>query len=103
MRCAVGSDRDDDRDRLGRVAGVDHRRIYDMRHTFATWSLAAGVSIFTLARRMGTSVKMIDDTYGHLAHDADSHDREALEAFDAGEKPTNGHVVGTQDAIPEEA
>lgn len=86
-----------------KAAGVDHRRIYDMRHTFATWSLAAGVSIFTLARRMGTSVKMIDDTYGHLAHDADSHDREALEAFDAGEKPTNGHVVGTEDAIPEEA
>jgi integrase len=37
-----------------RAAGVEHRRIYDMRHTFATWSLAAGVGIFTLARRMGT-------------------------------------------------
>ena len=42
------------------AAGVEHRRIYDMRHTFATWSLAAGMSIFTLARRMGTSVQMID-------------------------------------------
>jgi hypothetical protein len=31
-----------------------------MRHKFATWSLAAGMSIFTLARRMGTSVQMID-------------------------------------------
>jgi hypothetical protein len=28
--------------------------------------LAAGVDIFTLARRMGTSVKTIDRTYGHL-------------------------------------
>ena len=49
------------------TAGVEHRRIYDMRHTFATWSLAAGMSIFTLARRMGTSVQMTDATYGHLA------------------------------------
>jgi integrase len=51
-----------------KAAGIAHRRIYDMRHTFATWSLAAGMSIFTLARRMGTSVQMIDVTYGHFAH-----------------------------------
>jgi hypothetical protein len=29
-----------------------HRRIYDLRHTYATWSRAAG-DIYTLARRMG--------------------------------------------------
>jgi integrase len=44
-----------------KAAGIEHRRIYDMRHTFATWSLAAGTSIFTLARRVGTSVQMIDE------------------------------------------
>ena len=75
-----------------RAAGLPHRRIYDMRHTFATWSLAAGMSIFTLARRMGTSVQVIDATYGHLARDADDHDRELLDAYDA----ARGHVVGTQ-------
>ncbi|MCL2419622.1 MAG: site-specific integrase [Conexibacteraceae bacterium] len=80
------------------AAGVEHRRIYDMRHTFATWSLASGVSIFTLARRMGTSVKMIDRTYGHLAHDADDHDREAMEEFDRAALGSNGHVAGTLDA-----
>ena len=53
------------------AAGVKHRRIYDLRHTYATWSLAAGIDIFTLARRMGTSVKMIDRTHGHLAHDSE--------------------------------
>ena len=74
-----------------RAAGLDHRRIYDMRHTFATWSLAAGMSIFTLARRMGTSVQVIDATYGHLARDADGHDRELLDAYDG----VIGHVVGT--------
>ena len=77
-----------------KAAGLEHRRIYDMRHTFATWSLAAGMSIFTLARRMGTSVQVIDATYGHLARDADEHDRELLDAYDAG----SGHVVGTNSA-----
>jgi integrase len=32
-----------------RAAGIDpERRIYDLRHTYATFSLAAGVSLFTL-------------------------------------------------------
>ena len=65
------------------AAGVAHRRIYDLRHTYATWSLAAGVDIFTLSRRMGTSVAMIDRTYGHLAAGADEYERELLDAYDA--------------------
>ena len=36
--------------------GKSAKRIYDLRHTYATMSLAAGVSLFSLARRMGTSV-----------------------------------------------
>ena len=76
------------------AAGLPHRRIYDMRHTFATWSLAAGMSIFTLARRMGTSVQMIDATYGHLAQDAEDQDRALLDAYD-NQNGAAGHVVGT--------
>jgi len=67
------------------AAGVQHRRIYDLRHTYATWSLAAGVDIYTLARRMGTSLQMINRTYGHLAPGADDYERQLLDAFDAGE------------------
>jgi integrase len=81
-----------------KAAGIEHRRIYDMRHTFATWSLAAGMSIFTLARRMGTSVQMIDSTYGHLAQDAEDQDRGLLDAYDAANEPGCGHVVGTEAA-----
>jgi integrase len=66
-------------------AGIDERRIYDLRHTYATFSLAAGVSLFTLSRRMGTSVEMIDRTYGHLAPDAEEYERGLLDAFDASE------------------
>jgi integrase len=76
------------------AAGLPHRRIYDMRHTFATWSLAAGMSIFTLSRRMGTSVQMIDRTYGHLANDAEDQDRELLDAYDS-DNGGRGHDAGT--------
>jgi integrase len=65
-----------------RAAGIDARRIYDLRHTYATFSLAAGVSLFTLSRRMGTSVEMIDRTYGHLAPDVEEYERGLLDAFD---------------------
>jgi hypothetical protein len=43
-------------------------------------ALAAGVSIFELARLMGTSVAMIDRTYGHLARDSESAIRARLDA-----------------------
>jgi hypothetical protein len=33
-----------------------------MRHTYASFALDAGVTIFELARLMGTSVKVIDET-----------------------------------------
>ena len=60
-------------------AGIPPRRIYDMRHSFATWALDAGLSIFELARYMGTSVEMIDRTYGHLAQGAEEAARSKLD------------------------
>ena len=41
--------------------------------------LAAGVSIFELARVMGTSVRMVDRTYGHLARDSEDRIRGLLD------------------------
>lgn len=52
---------------------------YAMRHTYASFALDAGVSIFELARLMGTSVKVIDSTYGHLVRDSFERVRIALE------------------------
>jgi hypothetical protein len=48
--------------------------------------LVDGIDVFTLARRMGTSVKMIDRAYGHLVAGADAYERELLDAFDASPK-----------------
>jgi integrase len=41
-------------------------RIYDLRSTFASRALAAGIAPFELARIMGTSVRMIELHYGAL-------------------------------------
>jgi integrase len=80
------------------AAGIEHRRIYDLRHTYASWSLAASVDIFTLARRMGTSVKIIDRTYGHLVAGADAYERDLLDAFDEGRSGPLGRYLDAEEA-----
>jgi integrase len=64
-----------------RAAGLEHRSPYAMRHTFASFSIAAGVSLFELSRLMGTSPAMIDGTYGHMLPDALDRARSALDDF----------------------
>ena len=58
-------------------------RIYDLRSTFASNALAAGVSVFQLARVMGTSVRMIERHYGALLDGAAGDIASRLDAFDA--------------------
>ncbi len=57
------------------------RRVYDLRHTFATFALRAGISTFDLSRYMGASLTMIDRHYGHLARDGRDHAIHLLDAF----------------------
>jgi hypothetical protein len=58
-------------------------RIYDLRSTFASNALAAGVSVFELARIMGTSVTMIERVYGTLIEGAGADIARRLGAFEA--------------------
>jgi hypothetical protein len=46
---------------------------------------------------MGTSLGMIDRTYGHLAPDADEYELGLLEAFDARVSRADGHSLDTAD------
>ncbi len=56
-----------------RAAGIAHRRVYDTRHTFATWAIRDGVPTLTLAKLMGTSAQQLEDTYVRwLKADADN-------------------------------
>jgi integrase len=68
------------------AAGIDPlRQPYDLRHTYATFALRAGVSIFDLSRFMGASLAMIDRHYGHLARDGREHAVALLDALAAEE------------------
>lgn len=69
-----------------RTAGIEpRRRVYDLRHTFATFALRAGISTFDLSRHMGTSLAMIDRHYGHLARDGREHAIRLLDTHRAAE------------------
>jgi integrase len=69
------------------AAGIDPiRRPYDLRHTYATFALRAGVSIFDLSRFMGASLAMIDRHYGHLARDGREHAVALLDALAADDR-----------------
>jgi integrase len=71
------------------------RRVYDLRHTFATFALRAGISTFDLSRYMGTSLAMIDRHYGHLARDGREHAIRLLDAY-RGAEALNVHAVDAQ-------
>jgi integrase len=58
-------------------------RIYDLRSTFASNALAAGVTVFELARVMGTSVRMIERHYGTLIDGAHAGITSRLDALEA--------------------
>ena len=63
-------------------AGVEPvRGLYDLRHTYATFALRAGVPVFAVSRFMGTSIAMIDRHYGHLATDSRDHAVALLDAL----------------------
>jgi integrase len=70
------------------AAGIEPlRRIYDLRHTFATFALRAGISTFDLSRYMGASLTMIDRHYGHLARDGREHAIHLLDELSAEQRP----------------
>ncbi len=74
------------------AAGVARpARLYDLRSTFASDALAAGVTVFELARIMGTSVGMIERSYGTLLDGAGADFAGRLDALDAGRDEAAEH------------
>jgi integrase len=65
-----------------KTVGIEPLRdLYDLRHTYATFALRAGVPVFALSRFMGTSIAMLDLHYGHLAIDSYQHAVSLLDAL----------------------
>jgi integrase len=52
--------------KLQNSSSDSRRSTYCFRHTYATFRLTEGVDVYFLAKQMGTSVKMIEDHYGHV-------------------------------------
>jgi integrase len=74
------------------------RRIYDLRHTFATFALRAGISTFGLSRYMGASLTMIDRHYGHLARDGREHAIRLLDGLNLAAVDVRGRSVDAESA-----
>lgn len=51
------------------LPGVRFIPLYGLRHTHATDLLRFGMNIKLVAKRLGTSVKMVEDHYGHVLED----------------------------------
>lgn len=77
------------------AAGIEPRSTYACRHTFAAWSIAAGVQLFYLSRIMGTSVTQIDATYGHLVPDSEEYLRGLLDRYDEASDQATVEGLGT--------
>jgi integrase len=76
------------------ASGVRPGRIYDLRSTFASNALAARISVFELARIMGTSVAMIERSYGTLIEGAGADIARRLGRFEADREQAFGSLLG---------
>jgi hypothetical protein len=76
------------------------RDLYDLRHTYATFALRAGVPVFAVSRLMGTSIAMIDLHYGHLAVDSYQHAVSLLDALAFERAVDAGWTPGPRPARP---
>lgn len=73
---------------------IDHLRFHDLRHTAASWLVAAGVPLYEVSRILGHSSIRMTERYAHFAPD---HLRRATEALDR-----VGINTGTKDPDCEE-
>ncbi|HVB98387.1 MAG TPA: site-specific integrase [Candidatus Dormibacteraeota bacterium] len=80
-------------DRAVQAAGIHDFRYHDLRHTFASRLVMAGVDLRTVQELMGHKTLLMTLRYAHLS---EAHTREAIEKIAAGDwrRPT-GTVTGT--------
>jgi integrase len=63
------------------AAGIEPRRLKDMRHTYATWQLVGNCNVWALSKVMGTAVQQIERTYGRWIPGSEAVVLGAMDAF----------------------
>jgi integrase len=92
---AEGSPLDDSKVRkaLKRVcfrAGLRHRRVHDLRHSFASLLIQDGQSLAYVKEQLGhSSIQLTVDTYGHLVPGGN---RQAVDRLDDPDLEANGNI-----------
>jgi integrase len=82
------------------AAGLPPRRLYDLRHSFASNALAAGISLYELSRYMGASVRVLEMHYAHLVRDAENVARGKLDAAAVVRASSGRRVSGSDTENP---
>ena len=60
---------DDEWDAARDATGLRHVRFHDLRHTYASWLVQAGVPLHTVGTLLGHSSPAMTARYAHLAPD----------------------------------
>ena len=55
-------------DRLLKAAGIEHLRIHDLRHSFASLAVNAGATLYEVQDLLGHSSAQMTQRYAHLAN-----------------------------------
>lgn len=78
-------------------AGIEHFRLYDLRHTFATRAAQAGVDVLTLAAILGhTSVQMTS----RYVHPTDAHKAAAAKKLENYNAELVARMIEKQRGVP---
>jgi integrase len=64
-----------------RAAGLEHHRLYDLRHTHITWALQGNQPVAVVAKNAGTSIAQLDATYSRPTEDASKAVAEAVDSY----------------------
>ena len=62
-----------------KIAGVKNIRIHDFRHSHVSLLINQGFSAFDIAKRLGHTVEMVNNRYGHWFNDSQ---RKMIEKLD---------------------